>query len=249
MPPSDADSATILDYLREARVGTVLVSEPEEVGAQGEKLSAHIDASYADAIEKGLTVPPPSELVMPWETLAGWLKAATELETLLIEPAGDAGGSAHIACQPALEFAGRVPEWVAEIRRVRERGDTVVFVAHSPGRAERTIELLHDYDVFAAPIEGAEDAHATPVLVGVGHLSRGFRLPEAGLQLWSETDVFEEERKTHERRRSAARTFLSDFRDLKVGDLVVHVDHGIGTFVGLKRIDVGLEPQEFMELR
>ena len=88
-----------------------------------------------------------------------------------------------------------------------------------------------------------------PVLVGTGHLSRGFRLPDAGLQLWAETDVFEEERKVHERRRSAARTFLSDFRDLKVGDLVVHVDHGIGVFVGLKRIEVGLEPQEFMELR
>ena len=38
---------------------------------------------------------------------------------------------------------------------------------------------------------------------------------------------------------SAASTFLSDLRDLKVGDLVVHVDHGIGVFVGLKRIDVG----------
>src|SRR5205814_746168 len=77
----------------------------------------------------------------------------------------------------------------------------------------------------------------------------GFRLPDAARQLWAETDVFDEERVTHERRRSAARTFLSDFRDLKVGDLVVHVDHGIGVFVGLRRIDLGLEPQEFMELR
>ena len=90
---------------------------------------------------------------------------------------------------------------------------------------------------------------AAAVLVGAGFLSRGFRLPEAALQLWAETDVFEEERKVHERRRSATRTFLSDFRDLKVGDLVVHVDHGIGVFVGLKRIGFGVEPQEFMELR
>src|SRR4029079_6273481 len=68
-------------------------------------------------------------------------------------------------------------------------------------------------------------------------------------QFWAETDVFEEERKTHERRRSATRTFLSDFRDLKAEDLLVHVDHGVGVFVGLKRIDVVLAPQEFMELR
>ena len=155
----------------------------------------------------------------------------------------------HIACQPAVEFSGRLKDWVEEIRRSRERGDTLVFVAHSAGRAERTIELLADYEIFAVPMERAEDAHGAAVLVGVGHLSRGFRLPEAQLQLWAETDVFEEERKVHERRKSATRTFLSDFRDLKAGDLVVHIDHGIGLFVGLKRIDVGLDPQEFMELR
>jgi transcription-repair coupling factor (superfamily II helicase) len=125
----------------------------------------------------------------------------------------------------------------------------VVFVAHSAGRAERVIELLGDYQVPAAPIERGEDAHAGAVLVAVGRLSKGFRLPAAGLRLWAETDVFDEERVTHERRRSAAKTFLSDFRDLKVGDLVVHVDNGIGVFVGLKKISVGLETQEFMELR
>ena len=244
----DDRSATVLDYFREAAIRTVLVSEPDEVHAHGEKLAAQVQASYDEAVEKGTKVPPPSELVMPWDAAAEWLKRATALETLSVESEGDTG-TIHGACQPALEFAGRVPEWVAEIRRVRERGDTIVFVAHSPGRAERTIELLAEYEIFAAAIERAEDAHATPVLVSVGHLSRGFRLPDGGLQLWSETDVFEEERKTHERRRSAARTFLSDFRDLKVGDLVVHVDHGIGMFVALKRIDVGLEPQEFMELR
>ena len=109
--------------------------------------------------------------------------------------------------------------------------------------------MLADYDVFAVPVDRSDDSRTAAVLVAVGHLSRGFRLPDAGLQFWAETDVFEEERKTHERRRSATRTFLSDFRDLKVGDLVVHVDHGIGMFVGLKRIELGMETQEFMELR
>src|SRR5262249_26466676 len=125
----------------------------------------------------------------------------------------------------------------------------VVFVGNGGGRAERVIEMLGDYQVPAAPIDRGEDAHAGAVLVAVGRLSKGFRLPEAGLQLWAETDVFDEDRVTHERRRSAAKTFLSDFRDLKVGDLVVHVDNGIGVFVGLKKIEVGLEVQEFMELR
>jgi transcription-repair coupling factor (superfamily II helicase) len=245
-PDSPDRSASFFDYLVAARP-LLLVSEPDEVRAHGVKVRDQVSASYEDALSKGTRVKPPSELVIDWEAAEAALAGATDLESLAI---GDDEGARHIACQPALEFNGRVPDWVAEIRRGRERGDTVVFVAHSPGRAERTIELLADYNVFAVPIERGEDAHAASVLVGTGHLSRGFRLPDAALQLWAETDVFEEERKAvHERRKSAARTFLSDFRDLKVGDLVVHVDHGIGVFVGLKRIELGLDAQEFMELR
>jgi transcription-repair coupling factor (superfamily II helicase) len=236
-------SATVFDHFWTAGRPLVMISEPDDVRSHAEKTTEQIQRSFDEATARGHRVAAPSELVLAWDEVAPWLSGATALETLSIEE------SSHIACQPALEFAGRVPEWVAEIRRSRELGDTIVFVAHSPGRAERTIEVLSDYEIYAAPIEGAEEVRTASILVGVGHLSRGFRLPDAGLQFWSETDIFEEERKTHERRRSATRTFLSDFRDLKVGDLVVHVDHGIGVFVGLKRIDVGLAPQEFMELR
>ncbi|MBW8713633.1 MAG: transcription-repair coupling factor [Acidobacteria bacterium] len=236
-------SATVFDHLWTAGRPVILISEPDEVRSHAEKTTEQIQRSFDEATARGNRVPAPSDLVLGWDDVAPWLSGATALETLSVEE------SFHIACQPSLEFAGRVPEWVAEIRRSRELGDTMIFVAHSPGRAERTIEVLSDYEIYAAPIEGAEEVRTASVLVGVGHLSRGFRFPDAGLQFWSETDIFEEERKTHERRRSATRTFLSDFRDLKVGDLVVHVDHGIGVFVGLKRIDVGLAPQEFMELR
>jgi transcription-repair coupling factor (superfamily II helicase) len=244
--PADADrSATVFDYFSAA--GPLLVtSEPDEVRTQGRKTWEQITASYDEAIRKGQRAPAPTEIVVDWDTIESRLEGAASLETLALE---DQAGALHVACQPTLEYSGRVQDWVEEIRRGRERGDTQVFIAHSPGRAERTIELLADYDIFAVPMERAEDAHAAALLVGVGHLSRGFRLPDAQLQLWAETDVFEEERKIHERRRSATRTFLSDFRDLKAGDLVVHVDHGIGLFVGLKRIEVGLDPQEFMELR
>ncbi len=237
-------SATAFDYLWFGGKPLVLLSEPDEIRAQGEKLTQQIQASFDETTAKGNRAPQPSALMLTWSDASAWLDGATMLETLSVEE-----DATHIACQPSLEFAGRVQDWAAEIRRTRAAGETMVFVADSPGRAERTIELLADYEIYAAPIEGAEEVRSASVLVAVGHLSRGFRLPDAGLQFWAETDVFEEERKTHERRRTAARTtFLSDFRDLKVGDLVVHVDHGIGVFVGLKRIDVGLAPQEFMEL-
>src|SRR5690606_34505761 len=128
--------------------------------------------------------------------------------------------------------------------------DTVVFVAATSGRAERIIEILRDYDVRARPVD-ADDVERAAVLVATGGLSRGFHLPGGNLVVFAETDLFEEERRAPERRRAATTAFLSDFRDLKIGDLVVHVEHGIGRFVGLKRLSVvpGQPPQELMELR
>ncbi len=149
-----------------------------------------------------------------------------------------AAARAPCTCRPCRRWSttGRIGDWAHEIRAARDRGDAVVFVAASPGRAERTIELLADYEVRARPVGTADDLSSAAVLVTTGQLSRGFHVPQGSLLIFAETDLFEEERRVHERRRSTTRTFLSDFRDLKIGDLVVHVDNGIGRFAGLKRL-------------
>jgi transcription-repair coupling factor (superfamily II helicase) len=213
-----------------------------------------------------IDAPAPSELFADWKDVEARLASATNLEQLGLDDDAespeppeslipnpqslrDALPAHRIRCQPAMEMRGRLADWVADIRRLRDAGDATLFVAATPGRAERTIEVLKEYDVFAVAVERAEDARYAAVLVAVGGLSRGFRLPDAGLQIYAEADVFEEERRAPERRRSATKAFLSDLRDLKVGDFVVHVDHGIGVFVGLKQIGVGDNQQEFLELR
>jgi transcription-repair coupling factor (superfamily II helicase) len=193
-------------------------------------------------------VPPPSALLVPWSVVEARLDQATRLATLAV--ADDAGAAAaEVRCQPAAELRGRVADWVGDLRRARDAGETTLFVAASPGRAERTIELLKEYELLAVPVERAEDAQYAAVLVAVGRLSRGFRLPDANFQIRAEDDVFDEERRAPDRRRSATQAFLSDLRDLKAGDLVVHIEHGIGVFVGLKQIGVADAPQEFLELR
>ncbi len=256
--------------------GVVTAEEWDALGADDEadmlveraELKARRRA--ADRSRPRIDAPAPADLFADWGFIGNRLSQATHLAHLGLDndapapespaantespptnamPALDALPAHNIRCQPAVEMRGRVGDWVAEIRRLRDAGETTLFVAATPGRAERTIELLKEYDVFAVPVERAEDARYAAVLVAVGGLSRGFRLPDAGVQLYAESDVFEEERRGPERRRSATKAFLSDLRDLKVGDLVVHVDHGIGVFVGLKQIGVADNVQEFLELR
>jgi transcription-repair coupling factor (superfamily II helicase) len=246
---------SIIDFMAAAPGGVQwLVSEFDDVCQHAMKVRGQLENSYEEAQTRGHVVAlPPSEAFADWETLSVRLTAAPRLEELAI---GDSGVH-QVACQPAMEFRGRIADWVADIRHARNRGATVIVVAESAGRAERTVEILHDYDIIAIPVERSEDAHAAAVLVSRGGLSKGFWLEPAALQIYAETDVFEEERRAPEERRNLARTFLSDLRDLKVGDLVVHVDHGIGEFVGLKQLATGTRSatasgsdiQEFLELR
>src|SRR6266550_2498771 len=247
----------LFEFLGASHGLQVLVSEDEQVREHAQKVREQLDSSYTDAAARGHVVAlPPTQAYVAWEDLEPRIGAAPRLEELGIDES-----ARHIRCQPTIEFRGRVTDWIADVRQARERGDSIVFVADSAGRAERTIEILQEYDIIAVPVERAEDAYAAPVLVTVGSLSRGFRLTDAALQIYAETDVFEEERYAPEKRRNLAKTFLSDLRDLKVGDLVVHVDHGIGEFVGLKQINPRAgaartvsgprddEAHEFLELR
>ena len=248
--PADRDrSATIVDYVLRAVARTV-VFEIDDIEERGRGLETQWRASATEMASRGRAVLSYEALAVDWEGLTAWLAGANRASELAVDDDSH-DGAVHVSTTPTLEYHGRIGDWAAEVRRARDRGDTVLFVADTPGRAERITELLADYEVRAQAIGDAEDLSRGAVFVTTGHLSRGFHLPAAGLLLFAETDVFDEERRVHERRRSATQAFISDFRDLKTGDLVVHVDNGIGRFVGLKRLSVlpGQAPQEFMELR
>ena len=86
-----------------------------------------------------------------------------------------------------------------------------------------------------------------PVVLADCHLNYGFVLTEIGLAILTEREIFGEEiRQTAPKRRKGA-AFISDFRDLKPGDLVVHVDHGVARYLGLARPPGS--PRDFMLLQ
>ena len=253
--PAADRTATFDDYVRRGAARFV-VTEPAETAARVRQAAEQVRGSYADAVARGDPAPRPATIQVEDDEVAAWLAGAATLDTLEIDgtpPHAEPGpaGRRHVACQPAMEFRGRLREWVAEVEGARDRRDVQVFVAETAGRAERIVELLAEHGLVGVPLEGAEETASATVLVATGVLSRGFRLPAAGLRIYAETDLFEAEHVVRHQRRSVAKSFLSDFRDLKVGDHVVHVDHGVGEFVGLRQIAV---PEtggrhEFVELR
>jgi transcription-repair coupling factor (superfamily II helicase) len=175
---------------------------------------------------------------------------------LFLFPAVEVKEEVEWRAQSVRRYHGRLPELASNVKTARDEGSaSVLFVMHSLGVAERVAEILSDYKVQARVAlgderAGSEPAQAGGVVVTVGRLSGGFELPGSRLLVHVENDLFDEASDTALRaegvrqkekgkgRKSKTAAFLSDFRDLKVGDYVVHVDHGIARFGGLQSLEL-----------
>ncbi|MCW8194063.1 transcription-repair coupling factor [Proteobacteria bacterium 005FR1] len=129
----------------------------------------------------------------------------------------------------------------------------VLFCAESAGRRETLLSLLkkigvepHACDTWSDFLESDET-----VAVTVSPIDRGLLLPEAGIALITEGELFGNQVQQRRRRRQAqesADQVIKNLTELNIGAPVVHVDHGVGRYRGLQIIEVENQAQEFLVL-
>ena len=144
---------------------------------------------------------------------------------------GPAGGGEAVDFQAAATdlFHGQLPRFPREVETARARGERCLVVAPEAHR-ERLGELPRRPRDRRSAAAASSSSPASS--------QRGFRLPAAGVAVYGEPQLLPRrwlERRRAERARSTG-PFVSSLRDLKVGDYVVHTDHGIGQFVALRTV-------------
>jgi transcription-repair coupling factor (superfamily II helicase) len=248
------------------RIDALTIGEPpgfaERINQEGLDGSADRDDSRAEhedqqsmtASEQGASETP-SEDDERAAAATGRLEesfAASRKRTanLFLFTVNDATPDITILSQAPRRYHGRVQELARDLDS-DTRGRTTAFVMPSLGLAERVREMLGEYEITAELLPSlnrrereANTPLATSRIVTVGKLTNGFALPAALLDLLTESDVFGETERApmgrtpprRARKQRKASAFLSDLGDLKVGDYVVHIDHGIGQFQGLKQL-------------
>jgi transcription-repair coupling factor (superfamily II helicase) len=161
---------------------------------------------------------------------------------LFLFPTADRSTDIEITSRSTRKFSGDIRQFAQTLDIGRE---ITLLVMQTTGLAERLQDILREYD----------KSISSDSLI-VGDLSGGFEIPSVGLKVYTEIDIFGEsqhaevgaQRTQARRTKSNLGAFISDFRDLKQGDYVVHVDHGIGRFEGLQTINAGGAEREFMLL-
>jgi transcription-repair coupling factor (superfamily II helicase) len=128
------------------------------------------------------------------------------------------------------------------LRRItlwHDRGLTITIAARSATQAERLSTLLSHRGVPVALHLGERSGEAPSVHVVTGSLARGVVAPAEGRVFVTEEEIFGHRAHRPAEKKRPGRALLEDLRALRAGDFVVHVDHGIGRYLGLERRAVG----------
>ncbi len=143
---------------------------------------------------------------------------------------------------------------------LRDTAHRTLIVAESPGRRETLAQLFAEYDLLEAAADGCRRstdwrafARGSDVIaLGVAPLHDGFELPDAGLAVITEAELFAgvvaAQRARPSRTQTDVDAIIRDLSELKIGDPVVHAQHGIGRYEGLRSLDLGDGDTEFLHL-
>jgi transcription-repair coupling factor (superfamily II helicase) len=165
----------------------------------------------------------------------------------------------NLPSRPSPRFHGDVPACMAEVKSQLSDGGKVLLTAASTGEIERFADICREYETPYVLGESEDAAsgftseradESAALLLMRSPFAEGVTFPDAKLTLFGNSDLFEAtpavERPGRKIRTSG---FFSDFAELKPGDYIVHVDHGIGQFEGLRQIESDGRGSEFMLLR
>ena len=190
-----------------------------------------------------------------------------DIERLGIADAGDDATHEEFTfhSRPTTRFHGSIRAMVDEVKRLTAEGRRVIFAAPNMGEVERLADVFTEYSLpfrlgSRVPSPGSEsyldetsffagEMSTTTIVKAV--LPAGMEIADANLVLFGAHDLFDDSDLVVSqplRQKSKVSAFLSDFRDLVAGDYVVHVEHGIAQYQGLKELAQGDTVGEFMLL-
>ncbi|HVJ50471.1 transcription-repair coupling factor [Desulfitobacterium sp.] len=226
-----------------AKESYVIMDEPLRLKEQLEFQMKERLEEYTQALEKGEKFMSPEAQFITYPELIqyGISQPFVLLSTLPRQIPGISPRRIYnLTARTLTGFMGKTGVLAEEIENWRKMGYVVSLFAGDEEHAERLIQGLRDRGSMAHLKQLNESVQEGGVFVYALSLDQGFELPIDKLVVLSEAEIYKRERKAPSKRPvvKETKTVRLQFSDLKPGDYVVHVHHGIGQFLGIERLTV-----------
>ncbi|GEN58007.1 transcription-repair-coupling factor [Halolactibacillus alkaliphilus] len=158
------------------------------------------------------------------------------------------GNIINVQARDMQEFHGQMPLLKKEIVRYKKSDYSVVFMVRTPERAEKVQAILKDYQIEAGLADETTSLPTKQPVIMIGQLDHGFELPLHKLAVITDRELFKSRvaarKKSPKKMNNAER--IKSYQELKVDDYVVHVNHGIGQFIGVETLEIQGMHKDFM---
>ena len=148
------------------------------------------------------------------------------------------------------KYNGQLNMLIEDIQERKEKKYKTVILAGTRPRGERLVKTLMEKGIFSTYKDSIDKIEAGEVVITFGNLLRGFDYPELELSIISDKDIFGETRRKRSgkavRKKGVAK--ITSFAELKPGDYVVHANHGIGVYKGIKQMAAGGTTRDYLDI-
>lgn len=145
-------------------------------------------------------------------------------------------------------YHGQLDLLIDDIKDKKEKGLKIVILCGTRPRGERLVSTLRDRGIESVYKDVVDNIEPGQVIITFGNQLKGFEFPELRLCIISDKEVFGESKRKIPKKTKKGIGKIKSFSELKVGDYVVHANHGIGVYRGIKQLELESIKKDYLEL-
>ena len=248
--------------VRNVPAAVVLPAAPSEGAGEGTTFLAYLAGEGAVVFDEPLRTresaqrlvkenPELKAKLFSWEELvAGAEGNATFFAALMLQKIHGAEPDelVSLAVQAVAPFQRQMDMLKSEARSWLDAKQHVVLLVGDAEKAASLRELFAKSRIPSAVAKEGEPLSDAYLNILVGTLANGFELPEARLVVVAERDIFGRQKKKLAQK-APKEDRIAHFREINVGDYVVHVNHGVGKYLGVETLDVGGIKKDYLHIK
>ncbi|MBP2078528.1 transcription-repair coupling factor [Oceanobacillus polygoni] len=240
--------ASLLDYLDSD--GLIMLDEMSRIQETATNLDMEEGEWYSSLLESGQMVRN-SRFSLDWDTVVGMMKQQRIYMSVFLRhiPNTQPQNIINLSSRAMQEFHGQMHLFKTELQRW-EKGDfSVVIFAPNEKRAEKIHSILADYDIEAVIASELRLPVDQPT-IAIGNITSGIELPMHKLSIITENELFKKRvKRARKQQKISNAERIKSYQELKVGDYVVHANHGVGKYLGIETLEVNNLHKDYMLLR
>jgi transcription-repair coupling factor (superfamily II helicase) len=230
----------------------IFLDEPVRIGEHAEAVELEFRESMSHRLEKGYLLPGQMTLLYGRAETAAKLSdypvvtiASLDMKNPFMKP----DRKFDFSAKNVSPYNNSFETLVKDLRHYKKNGYRVLLLSGSRTRAKRLAEDLGVYGLTAFYTENPErEIQPGEIMTFYGRVLKGFEYPMLKFVVISESDIFGAEKKKKKRTKKYEGQKIQDFADLKVGDFVVHENHGMGIYKGIEKVEMDHVVKDYMKI-